>query len=654
MDETKQVSPLLADEKAIEPPKYDDDELKYMSRVKARLEQARDARDGEHQEFDGMTYLQWHENNEKLANSFVGKKSNKSDVNYSSGTVRDKLFTYLAAINKENLSGGVMAFDREEMMIAALGTGMTDIVRKTEELDMDDEKKMMRQYELLKQGDVFVQEMWKKKFKIEKQLNGKFDGRVQGVTWQKQLKEYLSLPSRDLLWGPGVYLGNIKEYFMTNQPFTFTVDVKSYAETMSMFGTWERWKNVPRDLNSATKTWGASSNATSPFWSITDIEKEQVEIVRYEDKWNNEFMIFLNGIMMLPIGFPLSAISPLGEYTIEHQGFKIIHSKFAYNKSLPMELRNKVAVYDEMTKMAVLKNQQSFAPPMANNTGKVLSSKIFFPGKIINGVDPAKLAMLNEKLAQGVTNGEVAMMNIFKEEIDTSSVNRSFQGQAHSGKGDTATEALQVQEQSALIISLSEFSCSMLEKKLVKLRHLNILQNWFEPVDTVLDEARDVIVNRYRTVNVEGQIPGEGRGRRVVIPTDQMPSNEEIKKREDQSPDAVRFTYLYVPALKAASLVWQYFVEPVPRKSSNARKLMFRAMLADAAAYFQQDLNIDYLEERFAVVWEEDKSKLFRKAPTMTPQDVQALGNGTASGGQDKSVPKSPAAQNNNMPIRTS
>lgn len=650
MADEKLDSPLLSDGIKVTPPKYSDNEMKYMSAVKSRMEKARDDRDTEHQELDGMTYLQYDELNEKLANTFIGKRTNKNDVNYSSGTVRDKLFAYVAAINKENLSGGVMAFDREESLISSLGTGMTDIIRKTEELDMDEEKKLMRHYELMKKGDIFVQEMWKKKFKIEKTLNKKFEGSFDGITWQKQLKEYMSIPSRDILYGPGVYLGNIRQYFMTDQPFYYTVDVKSYEEAKSLFQNWQRWENVPEDLSSAINQWGDLK--TSPFWSITDVTKGKVEIARYEDKWNDEFQIFLNGVMMLPVGFPLSSISPMGEYTTEHQGFKIINSKFIYHKSLPMELRNKVGVYDEMIKMAVLKNQQSFAPPMANNTGKVLSSKIFFAGKVINGVDPTKLSVLNENIGRGVTNGEIAMMNIFKEEIDTSSVNRSFQGQSHSGSGDTATEALQVQEQSNLIISLSEFSCSMLEKKITKLRHLNILQNWFDPVDTILDEARNVIVNKYRTVNVEGAIPGEGRGRRVVIPTDQMPSNEQIKAKEDSSPDPVRYTYLHVGALKATQLVWQYFVEPVPRKSSNIKKLMFRAMMADAAAYFQQDLNIDYLEERFAVVWEEDKSKLFRKAPQMTPQDVQSLGNGVSTG-QDKATPATPSAQSNNLPIRT-
>lgn len=653
----QELSPLLSDKQEVAAPDYDETEQKYNSAVKAKLEKSRDDRDQEHSEFDGMTYIQWHENNEKLANTFVGKKANKSDTNYASGTVRQKLFAFLAAVNRLNLSGVVQAFDKDETMLEDLGLSMTDIIRKTEELDDDQEKKMMRQYEMLKQGDVFVQELWKTKFKVQKTLNNKFDGKVKGVTWQKELKEYLSIPSRDILWSPGVYLGNFREYFIKNQPHLFTVDVKSYAETASLFQNWERWQNVPRRLSSIAHV-DRQDEGFNPFWSITDINDDQVEIIRYEDKWNDEFMIFCNGVMMLPVGFPLSAISANGEYTLTHQGWKIIHGKFAYHKSLPMELRNKVAVYDEMVKMAVLKNQQSYAPPTANNTGRVLSSKIWFPGKIIHGVDPEKIKVLNEKFAQGVTQGEVAMMNIFKEEMDDSSINKAFQGSKQSGS-DTATESLQIQEQSAMIVGLTEFSCELLEKKLVEMRFWNIIKNWFKPVGTVIDTINGIEqeVNKYRTVNVEGMVAGKGMGRNVVVPTDRMLGAETdmmIKKEEEASPVPMRKRMINVPMLMqmATKMMWQFIVQPIEKKTSSTKKLMFRAMLADAAAYFQRDLNIDYLEERFATIWEEDKNKLFMKQPEMGMDQLAPMAGLAAPGANPGTPPKTPSVESKTQNIK--
>jgi hypothetical protein len=47
---------------------------------------------------------------------------------------------------------------------------MTDIDFKTCEWDTDKEKKLQRQLELLKQGQVFLQENWVKEFKQDKQL----------------------------------------------------------------------------------------------------------------------------------------------------------------------------------------------------------------------------------------------------------------------------------------------------------------------------------------------------------------------------------------------------------------------------------------------------------------------------------------------------
>ena len=643
-EEKQPVSFLLKKDEKAQPPEYNPTEIEYLGKYKAKLVRAKDERDRQHPELDMMTYLEYWDSNEKLANTFVGKRTTKSETNFQSGTIRQKIWAFTSAVNKMNLSASFMAFDHTETLLNSLGIGMTDILRKTEELDMDEEKRLIRLYEMMKQGTVFVQEQWKKCFRPKKTLNQLFRGQVKGVTWQTQLKEYLSIPSRDVLWAPGVYLGSMKKYFIKEQPFIYTVDVKPYVEVASMFQNWERWKYVPRNLVSQLGDMLPNSTVQA-FFSITDIERDQVEIVRYEDPWNNEFQISLNGVMMLPVGFPLSEITPDGDYSITNQVFEIIHSKFALGKSLPMKLRNKTAVYDELVKSSVLLTQQKFAPPMANKTGKHLSPKIFFPGKITNGIDPEKLKVLNEKFAQGIGQGEIAMMELFRQEMDNDSVNKTFQGQ-NAKNGDTATEILTVQEQSAMIIGQSIFVSGLLEKKLADLRLPNLLKNWFTPIEKTIDMVKGVL-NKYRTVNIQAQIPGKGMGRSMIVPTDTPPDAQSIYNEEEASPIPMRKIYLVPELLKMAKLTWQTIVNPTDKRSSNTSKLMFRAMLADAAAYFGQDLNIDYLEERFAETWEENSAKLFMKQPKpVEPVAAQPGQNNQQPGGVNGGKVATPGAPN--------
>ena len=53
-------------------------------------------------------------------------------------------------------------------------------------------------------------------------------------------------------------------------------------------------------------------------------------------------------------------------------------------------------------------------------------------------------------------------------------------------------------------------------------------------------------------------------------------------------------------------------VNPKDKKSSESAKIMFGLMMEDAMALGLR-LNLDYSEDRFAQVWDEDSSKMFQK-----------------------------------------
>jgi len=147
----KEKSPLLEEkEKQIPPPVYTKEEETYLKGLRTRMENARNMRDRDHDEFDGMDYITYYERNEQVANTFIEPKRNKEDTTFQSGTVRQKLFAVLSALVNLDLSGDIAAFDKDGLEIQAVGDAMEDIILKTKELDVDDEKKYLRQYELLK------------------------------------------------------------------------------------------------------------------------------------------------------------------------------------------------------------------------------------------------------------------------------------------------------------------------------------------------------------------------------------------------------------------------------------------------------------------------------------------------------------------------
>ncbi len=610
-------SPLLEElVDKIETPTYSTEEETYLRNLRKRMEIARDNRDTQHTEFDGMDYASYYQLNERLANTYIEPKRNKEDSNFQSGIIRTKLLALLSSVVNLDLRGDITAFDKNNMKIQSLGDALEDVMLKTNELDNDDEKKLLRQYELLKQGTVFIEEIWDERSKKEKKLDGKFTGKLD-VKWKTKIKKAFARPSRNLIPGINVYLGDITKYDVKDQPYIFTVDSMPYSEAELIFGEWERWKHVPKTIQPFNEL-----NHTGT-WQLLETDNDYVEIIRYQDKWNNEFAVLLNGVLMTPPGLPL----PWGyeDYNIAQQNLEPIHAKFAYGKSLVFKIRNKVAILDEMMRLAVLKTQKSFMPPRYNISGKIISNRVFMPGKISHGVPPNSLPPI-EGENTGTTNSELAMITQMQQSIDIETTSPAFQGQ-QTNKGTTATEIVEMQRQSKQMLGLTIFSISMLEWKLEWLRLQNLLKNWFNPLDSVVDEARGEMQKKYREVSVNRPIEGAGMGTRMVIPTEKIPSPEAIMQAEDiyseEQGVPVRIIFLNPEEVKSSKLCWQIVITPKEKKTSETNKLMFRAFMQDVMPL---QPNMSYIQERLANVWGENHQKLFAPNPQPEMPEEQTPG----------------------------
>ena len=296
-------------------------------------------------------------------------------------------------------------------------------------------------------------------------------------------------------------------------------------------------------------------------WRLQTTRKDMVEVVKYQDKWANEFMVILNGVMMMPIGFPMPW--KYGEYNIVKQVYEIITPYFAYGGSLIKRLKTAQALEDEFWRLAILKTQQSFQPPRGNLSGKILSSRVFMPGKITQGLDPSMVKPLVE--SQGVNQSEVRIMEMLKQNLHDNSLPDISQAQQPAGD-QTATEILQLQREAKVLLGLAVFSAALFEKKLAILRLYDILENWFEPVGTEADEVRGEIREKYRSASVQASIEGAGKGRRMVKLSEQMPQQEpfpgkddvydEEEKLSETEGQPVRITYLNPKELRSVKYTW--------------------------------------------------------------------------------------------------
>jgi hypothetical protein len=656
--ETKSI--LLEKYVAPYPIEYTKDESEYIGNLLSRLVKAKNNRDQARPEFNGLTYLGQFRNNEVIANTTIIRDETNKDLAVHSGTVESKLLAILAEINRLNLTGEVRVFDKENTELQELGMAITDIVHKTEEIEEEvstanQEKKLMRQLELLKQGTVFIQDNWVKRWKTSKTLKEKFNGKITGVDWDKKLEKVFDGPVREILYGPGVYLGDIRTFGIKGQPYIFTMKVDSYEEKKTRYGMkdkegkdiWERWKHVPKQRVQIDASSNLTNMTLGAGWSISDIEQDTVEEIHYQDEINDEYQIFLNGIPMLPIGFPLSAITPGGMFNIEKQVLQVINPFFAYGKSFIAKTEQLSKLLDEMIRLLLLKTRKSIHPPYANISGKVISEKSLMPGAISMGIDPGALVAIGTE-GQGATASEYQMLRELREDIDRVTVAPQFLGQPGKS-GTTAFEVSTLQQQAQKSLTLIIFAMGLLEKKVTWLRANYIFANYFEPIGTKVNDTMDKLESVYRTLSIKAPITDRGAGIRKVIPVDNTKDmtsmdvfNEEQytgtpepingtrrRTREELGMEPLQHLYLDVKILKNNKYIFFTEVESKPRDTSENEKLMFREELRDiqALALMGSKPNVEALQDSYALIWNKRKEKLFGKPVDMAQMAAQGGGN---------------------------
>ena len=602
------------EEKNINPVKYTDKEAEYRGNLYQKLTSAKNQRDNKHIEFDDADYLTFYDGNAKAANSYIRPKNEEEDTRIVSGTTQEKEGSLLSSLLSYNFELDINAFDKTNLEISELGSTMQDLVKKSREIEGYEEKRRLIYKEGLDQGTAFIEESWYEELQVKKNLkkiNWAKGVDIKDINWGEEVKKVSEECRSHLLCGKHVYLGNIKEFLINEQPYLFTIDKVPYSRAAAMFHNWERWKYVPRKLVEA-----APDNKEYGFndWTILAQEEDVVEIVRYQNKFSNEFMILCNGVMMLPTGFPL----PWGVYyNIVKLDIEPISKFFAYSKSIPSKTKVDQAVLDEMLRLMIMAWRKEQLPPLANNSGMELSKKIYLPGQVTQGLDPDLIQPIGEN--KGITNPMVAGYKLVKEVVDSKTVSATFSGEAAQSR-TTATEIMQQQKQTQMKLGNVLLGVINFEAQLGRLRINNLLNNWTTPKSVA---TKDGLVDAYRTIEIV-----DGGAKKVIELSERNVTPEQLLAEQDimSVGRKVKKVILNPKELKKAiDYNWTITAVPTQKENDELQQVLFTQKLTSGFQLFgPQRFNQGYAERRWAEVNKEDYSKLFNQqqpeVPPMAPQ----------------------------------
>jgi len=641
------VSTLFEKVKTYSQPYYSDDENEYWRNLIYYLERARDMREDTHIEFDDRDYISHYDSNYKAGNAYLRPKKNKFDSRIVTGTTLEKENTFLSMILNYNFEPNIEVYDKKDMPLMGLGDKIESLVKKSFQIEGMDDKEALILKEAADQGTAFVEDTWVEEWEIQKVMKkvNYSDFKIDDVDWTTTRKRKVVGCRTNLIPGTGVYLGNINEFFMEEQPYVYTRDVIPYSEAEKIYSGYNRFENVSRDL---ITTLGTEDSSDVRDWTLEEMNEDMVEVIKYKNKSSNEYMLLLNGVMMLPIGFPLSEVSPSSEYNLVKIDIEPISKFFAYSKSFPAKTKVDQEILDDTLRTMVLRLRQMQQPPMANNTGTVLSQNIFFPGKITPDVQAGDLEPLIQNNTIGA--GEFNVYNLIKQIVDEKTMNPIMSGQQAQGD-PTATQIMEEKRQSMMKLGYAVYGILSFWRRLTWLRIYNILYHWTMPMDNQLDEVKQQIREMYRNISVDAQDEFGEFTRVIEFDNEGLGKEQEQLDAEAQilsTPgNQVQKVYLNGKKLRKSMLEYKFYINitPTPKESTELERTLFIENLARAKQIFgPESTNDEYLKGRYAIMSKEDPEKYWAKEQPQMPM-VGAPGGAPVSEqiGQQVAKPQQPS-----------
>ena len=358
--------------------------------------------------------------------------------------------------------------------------------------------------------------------------------------------------------------------------------------------------------------------------------------------------------MMLPCDYPLSLISPDGEYTIRHAGLERING-CAYSKGQPAKTKVDQAVHDTFLRLMILRVEQAGAPPMGYRGKKVLSSDFYTPGKINNNLKEGDLFPILPP-STGLGQADFSMYQLIKQMMEDKTINATFSGEAPD-KQVTLGQLQQEKQQQLIKLGINFDAVRNLEKTLVWARIGNIIMNYAKPTDTkVVDRSPDekVLEDVYRTFSVETTLENGQAGIKQFEFTDKpFPAIREQQKEEEQLSNyygkPVRKVYFNGPAfITLLKYRWIVNIVATEADSDDIERQAFVNNIREAKEIFGPDaVNDAYAKEKFAIKIGEDPTKFFIPQEQIEQARMQA-GQVDATG---RPVPPNPTQSIQTKPV---
>lgn len=572
---------------------YSKEECDYYSNLVEKIENARIQRDVSRKEFDDLDYLTDYEMNSDVLNTYIQKKKNVEEVRVNTPTSEKKIEVIHNELRALNFQPTVEAFAENDEELTAVGRSFTSIVKRSNQIEKDDDFWDEAIPELLGQRALFFIEKYNERTYYTRSSSGKLRIKKLGFS-QKRVFD-----------GRQVYLGDvtIPAIYFDEQPYIIIHEKMNYRQGLQIFGENERFKTYVKPEKSDLQ--GLFDYRLTP----NDTDEDEIDVIHYFSFPDNEYQVIINGVMLYSIGEPLP-YNYIG-YPVKMVVLKSMKRSFAYGKPFTASIKTLQALDNETIRLFIRKFRQITDPPLGVKKGKILSKDIFEPSKRTQGLSKNDFEKLIDH--QGITDADMAMQEIIENKIERFiGAPNIMEGQSEKG-GTTATEILRLQRQALKQLGTAVSALMRAKRDATYLRIYNELENSSEPVRKLYDELNNKVVSIYKRYQLKDTDLGGGEyGKHVVQFTDRDFSEEEkqtlyqIERNEARKGKPVKYDFINKDKLKKIPLFWFVFVSSEEKKSSELNQAMFTDRLNQVAGISKvtgRQINSETVIKDFEKTW---------------------------------------------------
>lgn len=447
-------------------------------------------------------------------------------------------------------------------------------------------------------------------------------------------------------------------------PYCFWRSVIQFSEFREKWSMYEKSKFVQPKRTYA-------EGEQEPFYNTmlsSDIKEGQVEIIRYYNKVDDEYIILANGTWINPIAISNTSgtiegmemeISPLPfnhkELPFWDIKFDFFGSDFFYGKSLPDRLKSLQDVLNVLNNMLLDQSFLTIFAPILTAGFDAIEDDYLRPGRrtsVDTQGQPLNQSVM--KLDLGTPSGwHQYILEYTRKIMEQSSVDQVSSGQAGVGDRTTAQEIRIAADAVASTLGLFGRVVNYGLKRKATLRGANILQIWTDPttphIQRLLGQDGAEEVNKaFNVFKINNTVLTSGkRGTKIIelyADKEDMPKKDELKARAliDEANTGKKIEITALPPDYIRNFMFD--VKIVPNQKTETSKDLEKALQLEKVriykSFFPNLINDPELAAQTAEKMGDDPTKIFLPEPmgwtpkeenpelespmSMTPQDNAA------------------------------